>query len=115
MQKFYSLLFSFFLPFLVVQAQQQYTTVGAATSSTPAFPNATCFDLTPSAPTQKGAVSNNTTINRNQSFDFTTSMYFGAFDEGADGIAFVLQGEGTGYIGNEGAGIGYHRFPWDVP
>src|SRR5688572_25978655 len=62
------------------------------------------FQLTPSAPTSKGSVFNNTLINLNQNFELYTTLYFGALDEGADGLAFVLQAEGVNYIGNEGAG-----------
>lgn len=113
MRNLYSLIWMLLLPFLAVA--QQYTVVGSATPAAPASANATCFNLTPALPSQRGAVWNTTPINLNSSFELNTSMYFGALDPGADGMAFVLQNEGQTYIGNEGAGLGYHRFAWDVP
>jgi len=80
-----------------------------------------CFQLTAPTYYQKGAIWNNTPVNLSQDFTVNARLYFGSMDVGADGIAFVLQNEGTTYIGNEGAGIGYHRFngpppmPTDVP
>ena len=113
MRKIYSCLAA--MLFTVLSLNAQYTTVSAATSLSSGDPNATCFTLTPPLMEQKGAVWNNTPINLSSSFEFNTRMYFGATDEGADGIAFVLQQVGTTYIGNAGAGIGYAREPWENP
>jgi hypothetical protein len=101
--------------FSVLSASAQFSTVGAAAPITSGDPNATCFTLTPPLQEQKGAIWNNTPINLSSSFEFNTTMYFGATDAGADGIAFVLQQVGTTYIGNAGAGLGYALEPWQNP
>jgi hypothetical protein len=107
--------------FLYVCSFAQYTPNNAATSISGAT-GATCYQLTPAAEYSKGAVWYSTPINLTQNFEVTTELYFGSEELGGDGIAFVLQNEGTGYIGNFGAGLGYHRFnaenpsmPLDVP
>lgn len=113
MRKIYSCLVM--VLFCAFSSHAQYTTVSAATSMSSGDPNSTCFTLTPPLQEQKGAVWNNTPISLSSSFQLNTRMYFGATDEGADGIAFVLQQVGTSYIGNAGAGLGYALEPWQNP
>lgn len=69
-----------------------------------------CFQLTTSDFHTVGSVFSTTPLDMTQNFQVNASMNFGVNDGGGDGIAFVLQGEGPHYIGNYGAGIGYHRF-----
>lgn len=116
MRSFYSFFFALLvLPFI---SNAQFTTNGTAvaTSSTS---TSHCFQLTPTDFHVRGSVFSNTPINLNQSFEINARLYLGNNDGGADGIAFVLQNEGPGYIGNYGAGLGYHRFngiyPSDIP
>ncbi len=109
MRKLYSLfLASLFLCFSNVHAQ--YTVNGQATVLAPGE-----FQLTPAAQYAKGSFFKSTLIDLNLNFDISLQMYFGESDAGADGIAFVLQAEAPTYLGNFGAGIGYHRFASDVP
>src|SRR3954469_10342504 len=79
------------------------TVISASSSSN-------CFQLTPADFYQRGSVWNTVAVNLSTSFTVNAKMFFGASDNGADGIAFVLQNEGTSYQGNVGAGLGYHRF-----
>jgi hypothetical protein len=112
MRKFYPLLVFLLLPFL---NYGQYDMNGHTVVSTSCEPNYSGFRLTTNELYQVGSVFNTTLINLNQNFEINTRLNFGAFDGGADGIAFVLQAEGTGYIGNWGAGLGYHRFNGPAP
>jgi hypothetical protein len=112
MRKFYPLLAFLLLPFL--NYGQYNVNVDAAIAGT-CEPDYSCFKLTPSQLYKKGSVFNTTMVNLNQSFEINTRLNFGVLDGGADGIAFVLQAEGTGYIGNWGAGLGYHRFNGPAP
>lgn len=100
--------------FLPVLALAQFTVNNAATQLS-ASSSETCFRLTPADYYQRGAVWATDPVNLAQSFELRARLYFGTSDAGADGIAFVLQREGTGYIGNVGAGIGYHRFNGETP
>jgi uncharacterized delta-60 repeat protein len=84
-----------------------YTLNGDATTLTPQAPGSNCMQLTPSAIYMAGTAWNNNQINLNQSFEISTKMYFGANDNGADGIAFVLQRAGTDIVGTAGGGLGY--------
>jgi hypothetical protein len=118
MMRFYMLLCGVFL---YCATSAQYTTNSAAIS-TSGSTGATCFQLTPATNYSKGSVFYNTPINLTQNFEAYTELYFGVNELGGDGMAFIFQNEGTGYIGNYGAGIGYHRFngenpsmPSDVP
>ena len=113
MRKIYSCFVT--MLFGVLSANAQFTTVGAAVPTAPLDPNSTCFTLNPPLMEQKGAIWNNVPINLNNNFEVNTRLFFGANDAGADGIAFMLQPTGTGYIGNAGAGIGYAREPWEGP
>lgn len=66
-----------------------------------------CYTLTNESAYQNGSVWNNTKIDLTHSFDFTFSINLGCRDEdGADGMAFVLQPLST-TIGATGEGIGF--------
>lgn len=71
---------------------------------------AQCYQLTPAVFHKAGSVFSNTPIDLTKSFEINATMNFGSNNAGGDGIAFVLQSEGPNYLGNYGAGIGYHRF-----
>jgi hypothetical protein len=94
--------------------QSGFSTVSDATT-TSGSSNTTCFQLTPPDEYKRGAVWSNQPVNLNQNFSLRARLYFGNNDADADGIAFVMQKEGTGYIGNVGAGLGYHRFDGIYP
>lgn len=81
---------------------QQYTVNGNATQT-----NCHCYTLTFNAPTQSGSVWNNNKIDLSNSFSFVFSVNLGCTDDnGADGIAFVLQPISTS-IGGNGSGLGF--------
>ncbi len=66
-----------------------------------------CYTLTPDADNVSGSVWNVNKINLNQSFDFKFKINLGCNDDqGADGIAFVLQNLSTN-LGTTGGGMGY--------
>ncbi|MES2622514.1 MAG: gliding motility-associated C-terminal domain-containing protein [Bacteroidota bacterium] len=66
------------------------------------------FQLTPDAGNQAGAIFQNQTINLNNSFDFSFSVFLGCRNgsDAADGIVFVLTSNPNG-LGNTGEGLGY--------
>jgi hypothetical protein len=109
MRKLYAL-FSICLCISFSTLYAQYTVNGAATVLSPGE-----FQLTPPTQHVAGSFFSNTPLNLTTNFDIKTQLYFGADDAGADGLAFILQAEGVNYLGNYGAGLGYHRFTWDVP
>ncbi|MDX2283207.1 MAG: PKD domain-containing protein [Bacteroidia bacterium] len=67
-----------------------------------------CYVLTTeSSSFQTGAVWNQTQLDLGAAFDLNFTVSFGANDgNGADGMAFVLQGTGTAAIGATGGGFG---------
>ena len=79
----------------------QYTTNGSATQV-----DNSCTTLTQAVPTQNGSAFFNTPLDLSQPFDYNGTMYFGADDAGADGLAFVLTTDVTAQ-GGSGGGIGY--------
>ncbi|HRP39175.1 MAG TPA: gliding motility-associated C-terminal domain-containing protein [Chitinophagales bacterium] len=82
---------------------QNYTVLGNAGQ----LNGCECFRITPDAGNQAGAIFQNKTINLNNSFDFTFSVYFGCHNGGgADGLMFVLTTNPNG-LGNTGEGLGY--------
>lgn len=83
----------------------QYQVSGNASTLTP-----DTFLLTPDAPWQNGAVWYKLKHNFNTAFSITGSMFFGDFDDGADGIVFVIQNKCL-VAGTAGGGIGYQNFP----
>ena len=60
-----------------------------------------------------GAVWSNTQMNLNNAFDlqFYVNLTGGAASWNADGMAFVMQGVGTGALGGAGNGLGYGGAP----
>ena len=67
------------------------------------------FTLTPNLTDRHGTVWNNNKIDLNNSFDFTFKVFLGCSDNnGADGIAFVLQSVSTSVgTGGGGGGMGF--------
>lgn len=104
-------IYSFVLALLFSSvAYSQFTTIGSAFEQSSG--STQCFQLTP--PTgyhQVGAVWNNTPIDLTKNFVVYSRLYFGKQDNGADGIAFVLQNYGLTAIGISGGGLGYHQMP----
>ena len=112
MRNYYPLLFlALFMPFLV---RAQFTLNSTATPIAGST-GSNCFRLTNTDFHQKGSVFSTSKIDLTQNFTVNASLYFGTNDCGGDGIAFVLQAEGPNYIGNFGAGLGYHRFNGIAP
>jgi gliding motility-associated-like protein len=89
--------------FLTFQtAQAQYTVNGDAFST-----SCRCYTLTTrTTDFQSGSVWNNNRIDLRQSFDFYFIVNLGCADDGADGIAFVLQPISTS-VGSSGGGMGF--------
>lgn len=69
-----------------------------------------CYVVTNNVNWQLGAVWFNEPLYLNNSFDITLSVNFGASDNGADGLVFVLQQAGIDAIGIPGGGIGFEGF-----
>lgn len=88
---------------LLLQAQTQHTYIlnGSATQT-----SCNCYVLTQDVPTNSGTVWNKNKISLNNSFDYYFDVFLGCNDAGADGIAFVLQTQGTN-LGASGQGIGF--------
>lgn len=104
-----NLLAIFLLCFLSYQsiAQSNYTLINDAIPYTGCH----CYQLTADVGNQGGGVYQNNTINLNNSFDYTFSVFLGCnTTNGADGIAFVLTNNITG-IGANGGGLGYQGLP----
>ena len=101
MRKIFTSLTLFF--FSVSLFSQNYTILG--NSST--LSGCNTFRITPDADDQHGAIFQNQTINLNNSFDFTFSVFLGCNGgSGADGMCFVLTNNPNG-LGNAGEGLGY--------
>ncbi len=88
----------FFLFFSSLRAQ--YSLVGKALQTNP-----TTYRLTQDIQWQNGSVWNVNKIDLNNSFDIFFECYFGNHDDGADGITFTLQRQGTN-AGGAGGGLG---------
>ncbi|MFL5742317.1 MAG: lectin-like domain-containing protein [Flavisolibacter sp.] len=99
--------FLFLLLCTCVNAQYQVNGFASVSTSNPNE-----FQLVPPDNSHiAGSVFNTSTISLNQNFVLNVQLYFGVNDlDGGDGLAFILQGEGPSYLGNVGAGLGYHRF-----
>lgn len=70
-----------------------------------------CYQLTPNLNTQNGTVWYADQIDLSQPFTIEFLMNLGSNDaNGADGMVFVLQQEGTSAIGESGGGMGYLGF-----
>ncbi|ACU57906.1 lectin-like domain-containing protein [Chitinophaga pinensis] len=95
-----------FLSHTTVHAQLQtpYILNGAATQRT-----CNCYVLTEDQGTSSGTVWNKNKISLNNSFDYYFDVNLGCKDEnGADGIGFILQTQGTN-LGATGQGIGFQN------
>jgi gliding motility-associated-like protein len=70
-----------------------------------------CYRLTTTQGNQNGTVWYSDQINVTEPFEIIFEMLLGALDDnGADGIVFILQTDGTDAIGNTGEGMGYSGF-----
>lgn len=100
------ILFSFFVSFFIVSqtliAQTSFTTIGDASSS-----GGGCYVLTPNSDWQQGTAWCNIPLNLSQPLNIQYNLNFGNQNSGADGIAFILQNQGTAVIGASGQGMGY--------
>ena len=70
-----------------------------------------CYRITDQATYQNGTIWNQKKLNVAASFDLEFSMKFGTNDgQGADGMVFVLQTQGSKALGQGGQGIGFKGF-----
>ena len=69
-------------------------------------PSPNTYDLTQAVGNQSGSAWNSVTLNLTQPFSFDVDMFFGYNNNGADGIAFLLQQVNTS-VGSSGGGLGY--------
>ena len=89
--------------FLPLLSQAQFVKVGQASNVT----GTTCYQLTPDAELQTGAIWFQSKINLSFDAHFEGTLNFGTKDaNGADGIGFVLQPLSNG-IGALGSGLGF--------
>lgn len=111
-----SLLYLMVLAAPIALHAQSYSLVPVGSSSQISGPY---YELTPDAASEVGAVWNTSSINLDNSFDYTFYFNFGTKDaNGADGIVFVLETQtdpGTSGVsslmGGMGYGIGYGTTP----
>jgi gliding motility-associated-like protein len=97
------LLFFLLLTFFPSVYFGQYTLNGSALAN-----GNSCFSVTPNSSWQLGSIWNNTPIDLNDDFDIQFSMNLGNQDgNGADGIVFVMQQQGTNALGTAGSGLGF--------
>src|SRR5690349_2049354 len=88
--------------FAEAQVSNPYFLNGNATQD-----NCNCYTLTSPVLNQSGSVWNIYKIDLRESFDYKFSIFLGTLDQqGADGIAFVLQPISTN-IGTVGGGLGF--------
>ncbi|MFM7021805.1 MAG: lectin-like domain-containing protein [Flavobacteriales bacterium] len=92
------LFLNLFISFSALQAQ--YALVGNAAKITPSY-----YRLTQDVMWQNGSMWNTTKIDLSNSFDLLFELYFGDDNNGADGISFTLQQQGTN-AGSSGGGLG---------
>ncbi|MBM3401485.1 MAG: hypothetical protein FJY21_04080, partial [Bacteroidetes bacterium] len=64
------------------------------------------YTLTPNSWGQNGSAWNKNKVYLDRDFDYSTKVYLGSDDSGADGIAFVLQDQSLN-AGSAGGGLGY--------
>ncbi len=97
-------LLAFFLVLVTISGYaQNYTVLGNAAQAG----GCNCFQITPDAGDQAGAIFQNNTIDLTNSFDYTFNVFLGCNGaNGADGICFVLTSNPNG-LGNPGEGLGY--------
>ncbi|MDW3649648.1 MAG: PQQ-dependent sugar dehydrogenase [Bacteroidia bacterium] len=75
--------------------------VGSATEITGG-----CYEITPKSANQIGAVWYPDSLDLNEDFNITFGLNLGDEDQGAEGVAFVLQNQGKNIIGTGGPGHG---------
>lgn len=90
-----------FILLFTSNVKAQYEVNGDATKD-----DCNCYTLTEALNTQSGSVWNENKISLSNSFDYKFEVFLGNDDDGADGIAFVLQPISTS-IGSTGGGMGY--------
>ncbi|MFT6850501.1 MAG: hypothetical protein ACJATA_001315 [Sphingobacteriales bacterium] len=66
-----------------------------------------CFTITEASKNQAGSIWYLNRADLNQDFSVQFQLYLGCDNDGADGMAFVMQPLGTG-VGSSGGGIGYY-------
>jgi gliding motility-associated-like protein len=88
------------LELFVSSSYAQYSLVGNAVKINP-----TTYRITQDSMWQNGSVWNTTQIDLSKSFDLFFELYFGSHDDGADGMSFTLQRQGTN-AGGPGGGLG---------
>ena len=81
--------------------ESDFQTVGSA------YAEGNRFVLTPSERSQRGAIWYKKPIDLTKDYEFHFKMYLGDRTCGADGLAFVLQANGTDVLGGGGGNIGY--------
>lgn len=86
---------------LHAQTQQPYILNGNATQQ-----SCNCYQLTPATNFASGTVWNKNKIDLSQSFNYVFDVNLGCDPNGADGIAFILQTQGTS-LGASGQGLGF--------
>lgn len=88
---------------LTVRAQTQtpYILNGNATQE-----SCNCYQLTPATTFASGTVWNKNKLDLSQSFNYVFDVNLGCDPNGADGIAFILQTQGTS-LGASGQGLGF--------
>ncbi|MEO6868087.1 MAG: T9SS type A sorting domain-containing protein [Ginsengibacter sp.] len=106
-----------FLAFLFAFTLNAQSLMGDATTLPSSTVGSTDYQLTPSSTDQRGAFWNNTPLDLTNNFSFSAELNFGTqhgpstdpndHSTGADGIAFVLQSQGTTALGAIGEGMGY--------
>lgn len=105
MNHFYSKV-QFYILLLILPlslSAQNYTILGHAVQQG----SCDCYRFTQDANNQGGAIFQDQTINLNNSFDFTFSIFLGCNNgNGADGLMFVLTTNPNG-LGQSGGGMGY--------
>jgi gliding motility-associated-like protein len=102
MSKLKSIVLCIIILFTVDVSKAQYVINGNAVSN-----SCNCYTLTQAVNTQSGSVWNSNLINLSQPFDFKFDVNLGCKDnDGADGMAFVLQPIST-TVGTSGGGMGY--------
>ena len=100
----FALVFALLLP--MHGASQTYFLQGSATNTGPE-----CYQLTPAIGTQTGAVWYAEPLDLTQPFNIAFEIGLGSQDSnGADGIMFVLQTDGTNALGQSGGGLGFLGF-----
>ncbi len=101
-------LFVFLFIFCASDIFPQCISINATTQGNAYINNQNEYIITPYANNQIGALWGQYPINLNNPFDFEFRIFLGAYDNGADGLAFVLRAEGSPSFGLSGGGVGYH-------